>query len=106
MGEPVKIVNLAEDVIRLSGYEPYEDIAIVFTGLRPGEKLYEELLMDEEGIRDTAHDKIHVGQPMDINHQALVTKIREFEASIQTLDDEAIKVKMQEFVPTYKREER
>ncbi len=106
MGEPVKIVNLAEDVIRLSGYEPYEDIPIVFTGLRPGEKLYEELLMDEEGIRDTAHDKIHVGQPMDINHQALVTKIREFEASIQTLDDETIKVKMQEFVPTYKREEK
>ncbi len=106
MGEPVKIVNLAEDVIRLSGYEPYEDIPIVFTGLRPGEKLYEELLMDEEGIRDTAHDKIHVGQPMDINHQALVTKIRDFEASIQTLDDETIKVKMQEFVPTYKREER
>ncbi|WZL81022.1 nucleoside-diphosphate sugar epimerase/dehydratase [Vallitaleaceae bacterium 9-2] len=106
MGEPVKIVNLAEDVIRLSGYEPYEDIPIVFTGLRPGEKLYEELLMDEEGIRDTAHDKIHVGQPMDINHQALVTKIREFEASIQAMDDEAIKVKMQEFVPTYKREER
>lgn len=106
MGEPVKIVNLAEDVIRLSGYEPYEDIPIVFTGLRPGEKLYEELLMDEEGIRDTAHDKIHVGQPMDINHQALVTKIREFEASIQTLDDETIKAKMQEFVPTYKREEK
>ena len=106
MGEPVKIVNLAEDVIRLSGYEPYEDIPIVFTGLRPGEKLYEELLMDEEGIRDTAHDKIHVGQPMDINHQALVTKIREFEAIIQTLDDETIKAKMQEFVPTYKREEK
>lgn len=106
MGEPVKIVNLAEDVIRLSGYEPYEDIPIVFTGLRPGEKLYEELLMDEEGIRDTAHDKIHVGQPMDINYQALVTKIRDFEASIQTLDDETIKVKMQEFVPTYKREEK
>lgn len=106
MGEPVKIVNLAEDVIRLSGYEPYEDIPIVFTGLRPGEKLYEELLMDEEGIRDTAHDKIHVGQPMDINHQALVTKIREFEASIQTLDEETIKAKMQEFVPTYKREEK
>jgi len=104
MGEPVKIVNLAEDVIRLSGYEPYEDIPIVFTGLRPGEKLYEELLMDEEGLTETRHDKIHIGKPMEIDHISLVSKIREFEANLPQMDDESIKCKMYEFVPTYKRE--
>jgi FlaA1/EpsC-like NDP-sugar epimerase len=105
MGEPVKIVNLAEDVIRLSGYEPYDDIPIVFTGLRPGEKLYEELLMDEEGLTDTRHDKIHIGKPMEIDHESLVNKIRTFESRLLAMDDESIKVTMQEFVPTYQREE-
>ena len=65
MGEPVKIVDLAEDLIRLSGFEPYEDIDIEFTGLRPGEKLYEELLLAEEGILDTEHEKIFVGKPFE-----------------------------------------
>lgn len=105
MGEPVKIVNLAEDVIRLSGYEPYEDIPIVFTGLRPGEKLYEELLMDEEGLTDTRHDKIHIGKPMEIDHESLVEKIREFESKLMQMNDESIKKTLQEFVPTYQREE-
>jgi FlaA1/EpsC-like NDP-sugar epimerase len=105
MGEPVKIVNLAEDVIRLSGYEPYDDIPIVFTGLRPGEKLYEELLMDEEGLTDTRHDKIHIGKPMEIDHESLVNKIRTFESRLLAMDDESIKITMQEFVPTYQREE-
>lgn len=105
MGEPVKIVNLAEDVIRLSGYEPYDDIPIVFTGLRPGEKLYEELLMNEEGLTDTRHDKIHIGKPMEIDHENLVNRIRTFEKRLITMDDETIKATMQEFVPTYQREE-
>ena len=64
MGEPVKIMDLAENVIRLSGYVPRVDIDIEITGLRPGEKLYEELLLDEEGIEKTAHNKIYVGHPM------------------------------------------
>lgn len=64
MGEPVKIMDLAENIIRLSGYVPNEDIEIKITGLRPGEKLYEELLLDEEGIEKTAHDKIYVGHPV------------------------------------------
>ncbi len=63
MGEPVKIMDLAENIIRLSGLVPNEDIEIKITGLRPGEKLYEELLLDEEGIEKTAHDKIYVGHP-------------------------------------------
>lgn len=64
MGEPVKIKDLAESLIRLSGYTPYTDIDIVFTGLRPGEKLYEELLMDEEGLQETSYGKIFIGQPV------------------------------------------
>ncbi len=64
MGEPVKIMDLAMNVIKLSGFIPNEDIDIEITGLRPGEKLYEELLLDEEGIEKTAHDKIYVGHPL------------------------------------------
>ena len=58
MGKPVKILDMAENLIRLSGYEPYKDIDICFTGLRPGEKLYEELLMDEEGLQKTENERI------------------------------------------------
>jgi FlaA1/EpsC-like NDP-sugar epimerase len=67
MGDPVKIIDLAEMLIRLSGLEPYKDIGIEFTGLRPGEKLYEELLMAEEGLKTTANSKIFVGRPIDVN---------------------------------------
>ncbi|MDO4551949.1 MAG: nucleoside-diphosphate sugar epimerase/dehydratase [Bacillota bacterium] len=63
MGEPMKIMDLAENIIRMSGFTPYVDIDIVVTGLRPGEKLYEELLLDEEGILKTGHDKIYIGKP-------------------------------------------
>lgn len=64
MGQPVRIKDLAENVIRLSGYVPYVDIDIQITGLRPGEKLYEELLLDEEGIKNTSHNKIYIGHPV------------------------------------------
>lgn len=64
MGQPVRIKELAENVIRLSGYVPYVDIDIVITGLRPGEKLYEELLLDGEGIKQTSHNKIYIGHPV------------------------------------------
>ncbi len=67
MGEPVKIVDLAKNLIKLSGFEPDVDICIEFTGLRPGEKLYEELLMSEEGLTDTSHEKIFIGKPISIN---------------------------------------
>lgn len=67
MGEPVKILDMAKNMIKLSGYTPDVDIKIEFTGLRPGEKLYEEKLMDEEGIQKTDNDLIHVGCPIPFN---------------------------------------
>ena len=70
MGQPVKIDDMARQLIRLSGYEPDVDIPIIYTGLRPGEKLYEELLMDEEGLRETANQLIHIGQPIDMDDEA------------------------------------
>lgn len=103
MGEPVKILNLAEDVIRLSGYEPYEDIQIVFSGLRPGEKLYEELLLAEEGMTKTPHEKIFVGKPSEIDFNSVFTQLEQFRESLIDMDDESVKEKMIEFVPTYQR---
>ncbi len=64
MGEPVKILSLAEELIRLSGLVPYKEIDILFTGLKPGEKLYEELLIDGEGVKPTTHRKIRVMEPV------------------------------------------
>ena len=73
MGEPVKILSLAENLIKLSGYRVGEDIKIEFTGLRPGEKLYEELLMDEEGMKDTANRMIHIGKPIEVDEHVFFT---------------------------------
>lgn len=75
MGEPVAILELAEQLISLSGLEPYEDIDITFTGLRPGEKLYEELLIDGEGVLPTSHDMIRVQSPVDIDAQLLEQRL-------------------------------
>lgn len=72
MGQPVKIDDMARQLIRLSGYEPDVDIPIIYTGLRPGEKLYEELLMDEEGLRETANQLIHIGQPIKHGRRGLL----------------------------------
>lgn len=100
MGEPVKILDLAENLIRLSGYRVGEDIKIEFTGLRPGEKLYEELLMDEEGMKDTANRMIHIGRPIEVDEQEFFEQLKELkdECQIETSD---IRPLIQKIVPTY-----
>lgn len=84
MGEPVKIDDLARNLIKLSGFRPDVDIKIKYTGLRPGEKLYEELLMDEEGLKKTAHEKIHIGKPIEF-------EVDEFMEQLKKLKEEAYK---------------
>lgn len=104
MGEPVKILDLAKNLIRLSGYVPNEDIMIEFTGLRPGEKLYEELLMDEEGLQDTPNKQIHIGKPIDFDEELFKKQLDELyeEANGDEVD---IKAAVQKIVPTYIRKE-
>lgn len=102
MGEPVRILDLAENLIRLSGYTPNEDIMIEFTGLRPGEKLYEELLMDEEGLQNTPNKLIHIGKPFDFDDELFKTQLDElYEVANRDADD--IKEAVQKIVPTYVR---
>lgn len=102
MGEPVKIYDLAKKMISLSGFKPDVDIEIKFTGLRPGEKLYEELLMNEEGLEKTAHSKIYVGQPIDISLSELNNKLDILNDALKKDNDE-IKKAIEKIVPTYHR---
>jgi len=85
MGEPVKILDLAKNLIRLSGYKPGEDIAITFTGLRPGEKLYEELLMDEEGMQDTLNKLIHIGFGNIVNAEKIIAVVSPDSAPVKRM---------------------
>ena len=104
MGKPVKIDDLAKNLIRLSGYEPGTDIEIVYTGLRPGEKLYEEMLMDEEGLTDTANEMIHVGKPLEFDSEVLRTKLDElYRAAYDETD--RMKPLVADLVQTYKMQE-
>lgn len=100
MGKPVKILDLAKNLIRLSGYRVDEDIKIEFTGLRPGEKLYEELLMAEEGMTETANKLIHIGKPIDIDESKFFVQLKALkEASKNESND--IRPMIQEIVSTY-----
>jgi FlaA1/EpsC-like NDP-sugar epimerase len=101
MGKPMRIVDLARDLIRLSGFEPDRDIPIKFIGLRPGEKLYEELITEGEGIVATNHEKVLVVQGTPCDQDALYAKIDELLAVAETYDATAIKRKLQEIVPEY-----
>lgn len=104
MGKPVKIYDLAENLIKLSGYEPHTEIEIQVTGLRPGEKLYEELLMDEEGLTKTDHKKIFIGKPGDFELCTVKKQINELIVAT-TKGSTELKAKLKEVVPTYREPE-
>ncbi len=100
MGEPVKIADLAKNLIRLSGYKLGEDIEIEYTGLRPGEKLCEELLMDEEGLQDTENKMIHIGKPIDMDEEKFMHQLIQLRDAANE-DSDAIRAMVKEIVPTY-----
>ena len=102
MGKPVKILDLAENLIRLSGYEPYADIPIEFTGLRPGEKLYEELLMGEEGLQETPNQLIHIGKPIEFDKEWLVEQLDLLYEVANRDENGKIRDMVKELVPTYR----
>ena len=101
MGAPVKIDDMARNMIRLSGYEPDVDIKIEYTGLRPGEKLYEELLMKEEGLQDTANKLIHIGKPIEMDDALFKAQLEQLEAAYK---EEVTNMKelVAAIVPTYR----
>jgi len=101
MGDPVKIDDMARNLIRLSGFTPDEDIKIVYTGLRPGEKLYEELLMDEEGLRETENKLIHIGKPIEMDDEWFSFRLHELENACVE-ESENIRELVSELVPTYR----
>ena len=101
MGNPVKIVDLAENMIKLCGLEPNKDIDIKITGLRPGEKLYEERLMAEEGLQKTANEMISIGKPLEIDEENLFKKIQDLYVEAYNETDK-MKELVHDLVPTYK----
>lgn len=101
MGEPVKILDLAKNLIRLSGYKVGEDIRIEFTGLRPGEKLYEEMLMDEEGLRETANRQIHIGKPLEFDEDTFFCQLKALKDAAYR-EDPNIREYVRAIVPTYR----
>ena len=104
MGEPVKIYDLAVSMIKLSGYEPNVDIQIKISGLRPGEKLYEELLMGEEGLTKTEHEKIFIGKPIDLQMSEIEEKLETLQTLITDESKTIIDVRneMKKIVPTFR----
>ena len=103
MGEPVKILDLAKNIIRLSGFVPDRDIKIEFSGLRPGEKLYEELLMEEEGLRDTDNKLIHIGRAIEMDEDKFKSELEEIiELAFTEPSGEEIREAIRKIVPTYK----
>ena len=101
MGEPVKIRVLAENLIRLSGFKPYEDIKIEYTGLRPGEKLYEELLLNEEGITKTDNKKIYIGRPIEFDNDMFLRNMKELYYAAKKNEKDEVEKLVAEIVPTF-----
>ena len=101
MGAPVKITTLAENLIRMYGKVPYKDVPIVFTGLRPGEKLFEELLMDEEGLKSTENKKIFIGNQIDIDEKELLRKLEILRNVADANDSERTVEFLADLVPTF-----
>lgn len=101
MGDPVKIVDLARNMIRLSGFEPDVDIKIEYTGLRPSKKLYEEKLMSEEGLTRTANDLIHIGKPVQFDEEKFLGKMNDL-ITVSYENTEAIRLMVEDLVDTYK----
>lgn len=101
MGEPVKIVTLAENLIRLHGKEPYKDIEIKFTGLRPGEKLFEELLMSEEGLRETVNKKIFIGHQIEIDEKNFIDSLEKIKQIAKSNDSDGVVEELRKIVPTF-----
>ena len=101
MGAPVKITTLAENLIRMYGKVPNKDIPIIFTGLRPGEKLFEELLMDEEGLKSTGNKKIFIGNQIEINEEELLAKLDRLRKVSEKNDSESTVAILADIVPTF-----
>ena len=101
MGSPVKIVTLAENLIRMYGKVPYKDVDIVFTGLRPGEKLFEELLMDEEGLESTENKKIFIGNQIDIDAEKMLAKLEDLKNAAEVNDSNKTVELLCDLVPTF-----
>ena len=106
MGAPVKITTLAENLIRMYGKVPYKDVPIVFTGLRPGEKLFEELLMDEEGLQSTANKKIFIGNQITIDSDDMLKKLNALHEAAEANDSEKTVELLSTLVPTFQEREK
>ena len=101
MGQPVKIVTLAENLIRMYGKVPYKDVKIEFTGLRPGEKIKEELLMNEEGLMKTQNELIFIGKQIDIDPEQFICDLRKLrDAALENNDEIAVQA-LHSMVPTF-----
>ena len=102
LGCPVKIDTLARNLIRLSGYQPDVDIKIQYTGLRPGEKLYEETLMKEEGLQKTQNDLIFIGKPIEFDETQFLRHMKALmDAAYRNIDDNSMRKMLKDAVPTY-----
>lgn len=101
MGKPVRIVTLAENLIRMYGKIPYKDVEIKFTGLRPGEKIREELLMNEEGLKKTSNDLIYIGKQIDINETNFIQKLRQLKMAAFDNDEKLVLNLLHQIVPTF-----